>query len=185
MVQRGCHQRLRRRAAELRQNLLLPPSRSSRRCESADGVTLAASTTACHAVCAEPMLPGFMRTLSTPGRDRRRARAGSQNECPPRPAAASPAQIAPSASAACISGTAQRTISTARVRQRANLRQRRLRVARIRVGHGLHRDGGAAANQYVPNLDLLWSIFIPLPLSQMENGEWKMENECAAHSAVI
>ena len=28
-------------------------------------------------------------------------------------------------------------------------------------------------------------FFIPLPLSLIENGEWKMENECAAHSAVI
>ena len=58
----------------------------------------------------------------------------------------------------------------ARVRQCANLRQSSLRVARIRVGHGLHRDGRAAANQYVPYLDLL-CYFHSSNLSQMENGE--------------
>jgi len=58
----------------------------------------------------------------------------------------------------------------ARVRQCANLRQSSLRVARVRVGHGLHRDGRAAANQYVPYLDLLCN-FHSSNLSQMENGE--------------
>ncbi len=42
----------------------------------------------------------------------------------------------------------------ARVLQCANLRQRCLRVARIGIGHGPHRDGRAAANQYVTNLYL-------------------------------
>ena len=61
----------------------------------------------------------------------------------------------------------------ARVRQCANLRQSSLRVARVRVGHGLHRDGRAAANQYVPYLDLL-CYFHSSNLSQMENGEWRI-----------
>ena len=154
-----------------------PPSRSLRRCELADGVPLPPSQPPVRGLrrrcCPDSSESCPRRTRSPPARD------GSQNECPPPPAAASSAQISRSASAACISGTAQRTMSQP-ASASARICARVACASRVSV---LVMDctamGRAAANQYVPNLYLL-CFFHSTSLSQ--NGKWKMENECAAHS---
>ena len=55
--------------------------------------------------------------------------------------------------------------------QRADLGQRRLRVPRVRVGHGLDRNGRAAADPHVAEPDLLCLFHIPsFPLPVAANG---------------
>ncbi len=70
----------------------------------------------------------------------------------------------------------------ARVRQRADLCQRRFRVARIRVGHGLYRNGRAAADEHIAHPDLFGLFHIlSLPLPPVGGPPVIRPQQCAEY----